>query len=168
MHAFSYLSLDAVSICLVTIDSLLKPCVTFLSSQSELFCYSLTSLLSNTPEIAALCVLFMFTGNTAPYHFTQPSTDNDVQIVSPTATMTSITCSLNITIPSTMIVTWSHNTSLITDLSQITTAGSTTTLLIENLQPSDAGVYHCVFNDAVGSGWTLRRNIRLFITGIAI
>ena len=108
----------------------------------------------------------MFTGNTAPYHFTQPSTDNDVQIISPNATMTSITCSLNITIPSTVIVTWSHNTSLITDLSQITTTGSTTTLLIENLQPSDAGVYQCVFNDIIGSGWALRRNIRLFITGI--
>ena len=82
--------------------------------------------------------------------------------------MTSIKCSLNITIPSTVIVTWSHNTSLITDLSQITTAGSTTTLLIENLQPSDAGDYQCVFNvnDAAGSGWVLRRKIRLFITGI--
>ena len=109
----------------------------------------------------------VFTGNTAPYHFTQPSTDNDVQIVSPTATMTSITCSLNITIPSTVTVTWSHNANLITDLSQITTAGSTTTLQIENLQPSDAGVYDCVFNDAVGSGWILQRNIRLFITGIS-
>ena len=107
----------------------------------------------------------MFTGNTAPYHITQPSTDNDVQIVSPTATMTSITCSLNITILSTMIVAWSHNASLITNLSQITTAGSTTTLLIDNLQPSDAGVYQCVFNDVTGSGWALRRNIRLFITG---
>ena len=107
----------------------------------------------------------VFTGNTAPYNITQPSTDNDVQIVSPNATMTSITCSLNITIPSTVIVTWSHNTSLITDLSQITTAGSTTTLLIDNLQPSDAGVYQCEFNDAASSGWELRRNIRLFITG---
>ena len=106
----------------------------------------------------------LFTGNTAPFHITQPPTDNDVQIVSPTATMTSITCSLNITITSTVI--WSHNTSLITDFSQITTTGNTTTLLIENLQPSDAGVYQCTFNDAVGSGWTLKRNIRLFITGI--
>ena len=110
----------------------------------------------------------MFTGNTAPYHITQPSIDNDVQIVSPTATMTSITCSLNITIPSTVNVTWSHNTSFITDLSQLTTAGSTTTLVIRNPQPSDAGVYQCVFNDAVGSGWVLQRNIILFITGIAM
>ena len=119
--------------------------------------------------IKVLLLFIMFTGNTTPYHITQPSTDNDVQqIVSPNATMTSIKCSLNITIPSTVIVTWSHNTSLITDLSQITTAGSTTTLLIENLQPSDAGDYQCVFNvnDAAGSGWVLRRKIRLFIAGI--
>ena len=110
--------------------------------------------------------LDMDIGNTAPYHITQPSTDNDVQIVSPTATMTSITCSLNITIPSTVIVTWSHNASLITDLSQITTAGSTTTLRIGNLQSSDAGVYQCVFNDVIGSGWELRRNVRLYITSM--
>ena len=109
----------------------------------------------------------VFIGNTAPYHITQPSTDNDIQIVSPTATMASVTCSLNITIPSIVIVTWSHNVNLITDLSQITTAGSTTTLLIENLQPSDAGHYQCVFN-AIGSGWTLRRNIRLIITGLYV
>ena len=105
----------------------------------------------------------MYIGNTAPYHITQPSTDNDVQIVSPTATMTSITCSLNITIPSTVIVTWSHNTSLITDLSQVTTTDSTTTLLIENLQPSDAGDYQCAFNDT--AGYVLRRNTILLIVG---
>ena len=107
----------------------------------------------------------VFTGNTAPYHITQPSTDIDVQIVSPTATMATLICSLNITIPSTVIIFWIHNASLITDRSQITKTGNTTTLLIENLQPSDAGVYQCGFNDAVGSGWVLRRNIRLFITG---
>ena len=110
----------------------------------------------------------ILTGNTAPYHITQPSTDNDVQIVSPTVTMTSVTCSLNITIPSTVIVTWSHNANLITDLSQITTAGSTTTLLIRNIQPSDAGDYQCGFNDAHASGWILRRNIRLIITGLYV
>ena len=80
--------------------------------------------------------------------------------------MTTLTCSLNITIPSTVIVTWSHNTHLITDLSQITQTGNTTTLLIENLQPSDAGVYQCVFNDVVGSGWSPRRNLRLIIAGM--
>ena len=109
--------------------------------------------------------IMISTGNAAPYHITQPSIDNDVQIVSPTATMATLTCSLNVTIPSTVIVTWSHNNTNFVDNSQITTAGNITTLLIENFQPSDAGDYQCVFNDAVGSGWSLRRNIRLFITG---
>ena len=110
----------------------------------------------------------MFTGNTAPYHITVPSTDNDVQIVSPTATMASVTCSLNIIIPFTVIVIWTHNITNYIDGSQITTTGSTTTLQIENLQSSDAGDYQCIFNDAIGSGGTLRRNIRLFITGLYI
>ena len=109
----------------------------------------------------------IFTGNTAPYHITQPSTDNDVQIVSPTATMATLTCSLNITIPATVIVFWTHNNTLFIDRSsQITTAGNTTTLLIQNLQPSDAGDYECIFNDVIGSGFTVRRNIRLIIGGM--
>ena len=105
------------------------------------------------------------TGNTAPYHITQPSIDNDVQIVSPTATMTSITCSLNITIPSTVIVTWLHNGSVVmtTPSNQVTQIDSTTTLLIGDLQPSDAGVYQCVFNDA--TGYVLRRTLLIFIVG---
>jgi len=39
------------------------------------------------------------TGSTAPYHITQPLT-NDVQIVSSIATMANMTCSLNDTVPS--------------------------------------------------------------------
>ena len=107
----------------------------------------------------------VFTGNTAPYHITQPSTDNDVQIVSPTATMATLTCSLNVTIPSHAVVFWMHNNTINVPLSQVSTAGSTTTLTIENPQSSDDGVYQCVFNDVAGSGWTLRRNILLLITG---
>ena len=104
----------------------------------------------------------IFTGNTAPFHITQPSTDNDVQIVSPTATMTSITCSLNITIPSTVFVTWFHDNS-----NRVfgTQNGSTTTLVIRNPQPSDAGVYQCIFYDVLG-GWVIRRNLRLVIPGM--
>ena len=63
-------------------------------------------------------------------------------------------CSLNVTIPSSMTVTWSHNGT--TTPNEVSTAGSTTTLVIRNPQPSDAGVYQCVFND---TGWMLRRNI---------
>ena len=79
--------------------------------------------------------------------------------------MASVTCSLNITIPSTVIVTWSHN-NLIADPNQITRIGNTTTLLIGNPQPSDAGIYQCVFDDTSGSGWILHRNIRLITQGM--
>ena len=110
----------------------------------------------------------VFTGNTAPYHITQPSTDNDVQIVSPTATMTTLTCSLNITIPFGMFIFWNHNGNIATAASNrnaIQTSHSTT-LLIQNPQSSDGGVYQCLFNNAVNDGWALRRNIRLFITSM--
>ena len=106
-------------------------------------------------------------GNTAPYHITQPSTDYDVQIVSSTATMVTVSCSLNVSIPGSVTVIWTHNSIPIPNGATQTTAGNTATLLIENLQPSDAGVYQCVFDDAVGgSGWILRRNIRLLIIGM--
>ena len=108
----------------------------------------------------------VFTGNTAPYHITQPSTDNDVQIVSPTATMATLMCSLNVTILSSMAIIWIHNNTNPISSNQVLRTGDTTTLLIENLQPSDAGIYQCSFLDS--SGWRLRRNIRLLIAGIDI
>ena len=107
----------------------------------------------------------MHTGSAAPFHITQPSTDNDVQIVSPTATMATLTCSLNITVPLGAVVIWIHNNTITVPDNQVSTAGNTTTLTIENLQSSDAGVYQCAFNDVFGSGWILRRNIMLLITG---
>ena len=110
----------------------------------------------------------VFTGNAAPYHITQPSTDNDVQIVSPTATMATLTCSLNVTIPSSMIITWSHNGSVVATITPDETTDGTTTLTIENPQSSDDGIYQCVFNDVAGSGWALRRNIILLITGMLV
>jgi len=111
----------------------------------------------------------MITGNTAPYHFTQPSTDNDVQIVSSTTTMANVTCSLNVTIPSNVIVLWRHNSNsaMTKSPNNATETGNTATLLIGNLQPSDAGVYQCRFNNPT-IGWVLRRNIRLFITGMFV
>ena len=119
-------------------------------------------------------------GNTAPYHITQPTTDNDVQIVSPTATMANLTCSLNVNIPTSMIIIWNRNgsfvaTTTITDDNGVGSgtstayshvADKTTKLVIDNLKPSDAGDYQCVFNDSTGSGWVLTRNIRLFITSM--
>ena len=77
--------------------------------------------------------------------------------------MTTLTCSLNITIPSTVIVSWSHNGSVVmtTPPNEVTQTGSTTTLVIRNPQPSDAGVYQCVFNDT--AGYVLRRSTTLLI-----
>ena len=108
------------------------------------------------------------TGNVAPYNITQPSTDNDVQIVSPTATMATLTCSLNGTIPSSAVVFWTHNNTITIPFNQTSTSGNTTTLTIENPLSSDDGVYQCVFNDVVGSGWTLRRSIILLIIGMLV
>ena len=110
----------------------------------------------------------VFTGNTAPYNITQPSTDNYVLMVSPTVTMATLTCSLNVTIPFDAAVTWTHNNVINVPLSQVSTTGNTTTLTIENPQSSDDGVYQCVFNDAAGSGWVLARNIILLITGMLV
>ena len=104
----------------------------------------------------------MFTGNAPPYHIAQPSTDNDVQIVSPTATMATLTCSLNVTIPSVVVVSWLHNSNFITANDRIVIAGNTTTLVIEKFQSSDVGVYQCLFSDVI-SVWILTRNIRLLI-----
>ena len=104
----------------------------------------------------------IFTGNTAPFHITQPPTDNYVQIASPNAAMVNLTCSLNISI-SRMIITWTNNKNSINS----TEIGNTTTVVIKNPQP---GVYQCVFNDVGfdGSGWTLRRNIVFSITGMYV
>ena len=77
-------------------------------------------------------------------------------------------CSLNLTIPSSMTVTWLHNGN-ITSPDEVLTTGNTTTLVIRNLHPSDAGVYQCVFNYR---GWILRRiisgiyiRIYIYVTG---
>ena len=61
-----------------------------------------------------------------------------------------------------MTVTWLHNGSIAmtTSTNEVSTTGNTTTLVIVNPQPSDAGVYHCVFNDTVDQ-WILRRKIIL-------
>ena len=82
--------------------------------------------------------------------------------------MATLTCSLNVTIPSNAIVSWIHNNAIPIPGNNVTQTGNTTTLLIENLQLSDAGVYQCSFDFAFddGSRWLLRRNIRLIITGV--
>ena len=60
------------------------------------------------------------------------------------------------------MATWLHNGSvaMTTPHSEVTTAGNTTTLIIRNPQPSDAGVYQCVLSDT-SDRWMLTRNIGL-------
>ena len=62
-----------------------------------------------------------------------------------------------------MIVFWIHNNTNDIPLDDVTTTDDTTTLVISDLQPSDSGVYQCMFINT--NGWRLRRNIRLFIIG---
>ena len=81
--------------------------------------------------------------------------------------MATLTCSLNVTIPSDMIIIWSHNGSVVrTD--SVSRASKSTTLVIENFKPSDVGDYECKFNKAINNGWTLIRNIRLSIAGVSL
>ena len=108
--------------------------------------------------------MLWYAGNTAPFYITQPSIDDNVQIVSTTMTMVTVTCSLNITIPSNMRIAWAHNNSIMS-VDGVSRSDNTTTLLIRSFQPSDIGDYQCIFID-VDSGWTLRRDIRLFINGM--
>ena len=105
----------------------------------------------------------MHLGNAAPYNITHPLTNNDEQIVLPDDTMAVLTCSLNITIPSSVTVSWIHNSTIIisSESNTVTQDDNTTTLQIESPQSSDAGVYQCVFNDT--AGYVLRRNTILLI-----
>ena len=69
-------------------------------------------------------------------------------------------CSLNIDIPSSVMVIWAYNSALVrtTPPNEITQTGNTTTLLIGDPQPSDAGGYMCSFTF---NGLVLRRLISL-------
>ena len=67
-------------------------------------------------------------------------------------------CSLNIDIPSSVTVIWTRNgnPTMTTPPNEVLTAGNTATLIIRDLQPSDAGSYDCGFNELM-----LRRLINL-------
>ena len=56
-------------------------------------------------------------------------------------------CSLNIDIPSSVTVIWTHNSNTVmtTPPNGVLTTGNITTLVIGNPQPSDAGSYQCTF-----------------------
>ena len=88
----------------------------------------------------------------------QPPDDLHIVTFNESTSSVQLMCSLNVIIPPSVMVTWSYNNNpvLITPPNEVSTAGNTTTLAIGNPQPSDAGVYDCVF-----SGLDLRRIISL-------
>ena len=75
----------------------------------------------------------------------QPPADPHIITIVESASHVQLMCSLNIDISSNVTVTWLHNGSVV--MTTFTQTGNTTTLQIENPQPSDAGVYQCVFNN---------------------
>ena len=107
-----------------------------------------------------MCNVTFTTGNTAPYHITQPPADNDIQIVFPNVTMMNLLCALNVTIPSGMMITWLHNGNIEVNLTTNREQTSNSVELIRSTQPSDAGVYQCALSNTA-TGLTLRRNITL-------
>ena len=108
------------------------------------------------------CNKCSITGNVPHFHISQPPSDV-VHFVPPNVTF-SVTCTLNITRPPDMRALWTRNRNVFSSpTANITTAGKATTLVIENFQPSDAGVYQCLFDDSWSSGWVQTRNIRLVI-----
>ena len=110
----------------------------------------------------------MLTGNTPPFHITQPSTDNYVQIVSPTATTATLACSLNVTILINMAVQWTRVRGKKLLDSGDRPANTTTTTTIVIRQPLDADVYQCLFSDSSGSNWAAARHIKLRIPSMFV
>ena len=105
----------------------------------------------------------MYIGNTAPYYITQPSTNDYVQIVSPDEAVVRLTCSLNVSIPAGVTITWTHNNSIVLTITTEAEQTSNTVLLERGgARSSYAGLYQCVFND--NAGHVLRRNITLLVT----
>ena len=86
----------------------------------------------------------------------QPPEDFHTVTFDESTSSVQLMCSLNVTIPSSVTVIWSYNSGTITSPHEVITAGNTTTLLIVNPQPSDAGNYWCTF-----SGLNLQRIISL-------
>ena len=100
------------------------------------------------------------TGNAIPYHIIQPPTDDYRQIVYPDAddiTVVTLRCSLNITIPDGMTVTWLRNDAIRLIQTQFTPPTNTATLLMGTKANDRLNLFQCVFNNTAGC--TVRKNI---------
>ena len=85
--------------------------------------------------------------NTVPQIF-QPPVDLYLITFDESMSSAQLMCSMNIDIPSSVTVIWLHNSNLAMTAppNGVSTAGNTTTLVIGNLQPSDAGAYSCLLS----------------------
>jgi len=63
------------------------------------------------------------------------------------ASSVQLMCSLNINIPSSLTILWTYNAIpfIVVPPNEVITTGNTATLVIQNPQPSDAGLYQCTF-----------------------
>ena len=79
----------------------------------------------------------------------QPPVDYHTVAFDESTSSVQLMCSLNIDIPSSVTVTWllSNNHAMTAPPNGVITAGNTTTLIIGNPQPSDAGAYGCSFSE---------------------
>jgi len=77
----------------------------------------------------------------------QPPDDSHIVTFDESTSFVQLMCSLDVPIPFNVTV-WSHNGDpvIITPPNEVLTTGNTTTLVIGDPQPSDAGVYDCAFN----------------------
>ena len=84
--------------------------------------------------------------NTVP-QVIQPPVDSRNVTFYESAKSVQLMCTLNIDIPSSVTVIWLYNSNYaMTGFpNEVITTGNTTTLVIANPQPSDAGVYQCTF-----------------------
>ena len=91
----------------------------------------------------------------------QPPADFYTVTFDESASSVSLMCLLNIDIPSSVTVRWldGNNPFNLGPSDAITQAGTTTTLIIGNPQPSDTGLYQCSFRGIVEN--PIRRFIEL-------
>ena len=77
--------------------------------------------------------------------------------------MVTLMCSLNVSIPAGMTITWLHNDTIILTITSQAVGGTNTASLIRGgPAPSLVGHYQCVFND--NAGHIQRRDITLLVS----
>ena len=101
------------------------------------------------------------TGDAVPYHIIQPSTDDYIQIFFPDVNyriIVALSCSLNVSIPANMTVTWLRNDRVLLTQTQFYASANTSTLFVyKSYNQFNVLEFECVFNNT--AGYTVRRSI---------